>query len=137
MGRRRGEETLVGNRRETLRASSHPASLYVQGNFAIAVGHSGHLPSSPLRMPSGGHGASGSLSAYSWSESHSASAQLLKVHAVCLQRFWKSCTLCTGQEKRVTSSGCQSLRPGRSNTGWMDLPCSSSREPVVGVIATN
>ena len=63
MGRRCDEETLVSNRRETLRASSHPASLYVQGNFAIAVGHSGHCMSGC--RPSGGHGASGSLSAYS------------------------------------------------------------------------
>ena len=49
MGRKRGEETSVGNRRETLRASSHPASLYVQGNFAIAFGHVAICPSSPLR----------------------------------------------------------------------------------------
>ena len=63
MGRRCDEKTLVGNRRETLRASSHPASLYVQGNFATAVGHSGHCMSGC--SPSGGHGASGSLSAYS------------------------------------------------------------------------
>ena len=49
MGRRRDEETLVGNRQETLRASSHPASLYVQGNFAIAFGHVAICPSSPLR----------------------------------------------------------------------------------------
>ena len=61
MGRRREEETLVSNRQETLRASSHPASLYVQGNFAIAFGHLVHCKSAS--SSSGGHGASGSLSA--------------------------------------------------------------------------
>ena len=63
MGRRREEETLVSNRQETLRASSHSASLYVQGNFAIAFGHSDpsivHCRSGS--SSSGGHGASGSL----------------------------------------------------------------------------
>ena len=48
MGRRREEETLVSNRQETLRASSHPASLYVQGNFAIAFGHVAICPLFPI-----------------------------------------------------------------------------------------
>ena len=34
----RSEGPPFSNRQETLRASSHPASRYVQGDFAIAVG---------------------------------------------------------------------------------------------------